>query len=68
MVVIFVGYLFEFRDIQELCEIVKVEHRIVFAVFTEERHVLAKVHILQMIGDETAVAPLYPLTELLQYF
>lgn len=65
MVVIFVGHLFEFRDIQELREIVKVEHGVVFAVVAIERDILAEIHILQMIRDEAAVTSLYPLTEFL---
>jgi hypothetical protein len=63
---IVVGYFLELRDIKQSREIVEVEHRIVFAVFAKERDVFAEIHILEMIGDKAAVAPLYPLTEYLQ--
>ena len=65
MVVIFVGNFFKFRDIQQRREIVEVEHGVVFAVVAKERDILAEVHILQMIGNETAVTTLYPLAEFL---
>ena len=68
MVVIVVGDLFEFRDIEQLREIIEVEHRVVLAVVAKERHVLAQVHILQVIGDEASVTPLNALAELFQNF
>ena len=61
---IFFGDLFELRNVKQLCEIVKMEHRVVLAVFAKERHVLAKVHVFQVIGDEAAVTTLYALPEL----
>lgn len=34
------------------------EHSLVFAVVTEEGHVLAEIHVLEVIGDKTTVATL----------
>ena len=42
------------------------EHRVVFAVFTEKSDVLAEVHILEVVRDKTAVAALDALGELLE--
>ncbi len=65
MVMILVCYFLQFRYIEQPGEIVEVEHRIVFAVIAEERHIVTKIHILQMIGNKTAVTPLYPLAKFL---
>ena len=52
------GHFIQFRNIQELREIVKMEHRLVFTVVTKEGDVLAEIHILEMIGNKTSVATL----------
>ena len=44
------------------------EHRIILAVFAKEGHVLAQVHILQMISNKTPIATLNAFTKLSQYF
>jgi hypothetical protein len=58
-----VGHLLEFVDIDQLGKFVKMEHRLVFAVLAKKRDVLTEIHILQVICDETAVAPLNALSE-----
>lgn len=68
MVVIVLGDLLELRDVHQFREIIEVEHRIVLAVFAEESDILAEIHILQMIGDETAVTTLYAFAKFLQNF
>ena len=50
--------LIQFTDIQQLCKFVKMKHRLVFAVFTKESDVFAKIHIFEVIRDKTAVATL----------
>ena len=47
---------------------VKVEHRIVFTVFAKKSDIFAEVHILEMIGDKTAVATLDAFTKILDRF
>ncbi len=42
------------------------EHRLVFAVFAKESRVFPKVHVLEMIGHETAVTALGALAEPLE--
>jgi hypothetical protein len=41
------------------------EHRVVFAVLAEERHVLTEVHVLEVICDKAAIAALDTLAEFL---
>ena len=62
---VFFGYFFELRYIQQTGEVVEVEHVLVLAMFTEERHVLAEIHVFQMIGDKAAIAALDALAEFL---
>ena len=64
MVVIVFRNFLELRNVQQLRKIVEVEHRVVLTVLTKERHVLAQVHILQVIRDKAAVTSLYPLSKL----
>ena len=42
------------------------KHRLVSAVFAKKRDVLAEIHILEVIGDKTAIASLNALSELVQ--
>jgi len=48
-------------------KIVKVKHRVVLTMFAIERNVLTQIHILEMIGDKAAIAPLDPFTEFVEY-
>ena len=43
------------------------EHRLVFAVLAKERRVLAEIHVLEMVCDETAVATLDAFAEFLEW-
>lgn len=43
------------------------EHVLILTVLAKERYVLTQVHILEVIGDKTAVAALYTLSKLLDY-
>jgi len=63
--VIFVGNLFELGDVHETSEVVEVKHVVILAVFAEESHVLAEIHVLKMISNETAIAALNALAEFL---
>lgn len=49
----------------KFCEFLKVEHRLVLAVFAKERDILAEVHVFEVIGDKAAVATLDALAEFL---
>jgi hypothetical protein len=62
-VVMFFGDFFQFRYIEQSCEIVEVEHGLVLAVFAKERNVFAEVHVLEMICDKAAVATLNAFAE-----
>ena len=55
--------LFELRKIQQPREFVKVKHVLVFAVLAKERHVLAQIHIFEVIGDKASIAALYALAK-----
>src|SRR5690606_5335833 len=68
MVMVFIGLARQYAEVELSCKIVKVEHRVVLAMFTKERRVLAQIHILQMIGDKAAVAALNTLAELRDQF
>lgn len=57
------GDLFELRDIHQRCELIEVEHGFVFAVFAKESHILADVHVLEMVCDKTPVATLNAFAE-----
>ena len=63
--VMFARGLVQLSDVEQFCEIVEVEHRLVLAVLTKECHVLAEVHILEVIRDKTSVAALDALAEFL---
>ena len=65
---IFFGDLFELRNVQQLRELIEVEHRFVFAVFAKERHVLAEIHIFKMVCDEASVAALDAFSEFFEDF
>jgi hypothetical protein len=52
------GDFLELRYIHQKREFVEMEHRLVAAVLAEKRDVLAEVHVLEMISDETPVTPL----------
>lgn len=43
------------------------KHSIVLAVLAVKCDVLAEIHILEVIGDKTAVTSLYPLAECFEY-
>lgn len=62
---IFFGHLFEFRDVHQFRELIEMEHGFVLAVFAKESHVLAEVHVLEMIRNEAAIATLDALSEFL---
>ena len=70
MVVMFLFFtrFSEFRGIEQLREIIEVEHRIIFAVFAEERDVVPEPHVLQMKSDETSVTSLDSFAEFGKYF
>jgi hypothetical protein len=59
----FAGDLVQLADIEQFCEVVKVEHRLVLAVLAKESDIFAKVHILEVIRDKTSVAALNALSE-----
>lgn len=63
-----VGYLFQLGDVHKFRKIVEMEHRFVLTVFAKKGHVLAEVHVLEMVCDETPVTSLNPLAELFYYF
>ena len=64
---VFIGYFFQLREIDQAGKLLKVKHRIVFAVVAEKGYVLAEIHVLKMISDKTAIASLDPLTKFLDY-
>ena len=57
----------EFLDIEQFRELIKMEHRVVLAVLAKESDVLTQVHVLEVIGNKTAVAALYTLAEFFNY-
>ena len=63
-----IGDFLELRDVEHSGKLVKMKHRFVFAVFAEKSHVLAEIHILQMIRDKAAVAALDALAEFFDNF
>jgi len=62
--IMFAGHFVQFCDVEEFGEIVKMEHRLVFAVFAKEGHVLAEVHIFEVVSDKATIATLYSLAEI----
>ena len=65
---IFFGDLFELRDVQQLSELIEVEHVFVFAVLAKESHVLTEIHVFEMVCDEAAVTALDAFSEFGEYF
>ena len=53
----------ELRCVKQFREVVKMEHRVVFAVLAKECDVLTEVHVLEVIGNKTAIATLYALAK-----
>lgn len=62
MVIVFFGFA-ELRCIEKFREILEVEHRIVFAVLAEERHIVTEPHVFEVICDEAAIATLDAFSE-----
>ena len=50
-------------NVEQFCEFVKMEHRLVLAVFAKESNVLAQIHIFEVIRDKTSVAALNALAK-----
>jgi hypothetical protein len=57
----------QFAEIDVHRKLPEMEHRIVLTVLAKKGYILAKIHILQVVGDEAPIATLHPLAELLQY-
>ena len=60
-------HFLQFAGIDQTAKLLEMEHRSVLAMFAVESNILAEIHVLQMIRDETAITPLYPFAELPQY-
>jgi uncharacterized membrane protein len=67
MMIVF-GNFAQFAQIQKAGELVKMKHRVVLTMLAKIRHVLAEIHILQMIRNITAVTALHAFAEFLDYF
>ena len=65
---IFFGDLFELRNVQQLRELIEVEHRFVLAVFAKERHVLAEIHVFEMVCNKASIAALDAFSEFFKDF
>ena len=63
---VFVFRFLQFRRVHKTRKLVEVEHRVVLAVLAKEGHILAEVHILEMIRDKASIAALDALGKLLQ--
>jgi len=61
-----VRHLVQLCHVEEPREFIKVKHRVVLAMFAKERHILAEIHILEVIGDKTAVTALNALAKFIQ--
>ena len=61
----FAGGLIQLADIEQICKVVKMEHRLVLTVLAKECDVFAEIHVFEMIRDKTAVATLDAFAELL---
>lgn len=59
----FAGDFVQFADIEQLCKVIKMEHRLVLAVITKECDIFTEIHILEVICDKTAVATLDAFTK-----
>jgi hypothetical protein len=68
VVMIVFGNFLQLRDVDQLRKVVEVEHRLVLTVLAEEGHVLAEIHVLEMIGDETSVTTLNALAKFVDDF
>ena len=64
----FVGDFLELRDVEHSGKLVKVKHRLVFAVLAKIADIFAEPHIFQMIRNKTAVATLHSLAVFLLDF
>jgi hypothetical protein len=58
----------EFGRVKKFREIVKMEHRLVAAVFAEKGHILPEIHVLKMVGDKASVTPLDAFPEIVKNF
>lgn len=68
LVVMLARDLVQLAEIEQAREFVKVEHRVVLAVFAEESYVFAEVHIFEVIGNKAAVATLNAFAKFVQNF
>jgi hypothetical protein len=62
-VVILKRGLVQFAQVEQFGEVIKMEHRLVLAVFAKKRHVLTQVHVLEMIRNKAPVTPLDTFTK-----
>ncbi len=53
--------------VQQPRKIIKMEHGFIFAVLAKKGHVLAQIHVLKVISNKAAVAPLNTLAEGVNY-
>ena len=65
---IFVRDLFQFRNVHEPGEVIEVKHVLVLTVFAKERHVLAEIHVFEMVRNEASIAALDAFSEFLYNF
>ena len=63
-----VRHLAELAQIEQLCKLVEMEHRFVLTMLAKKRHVLAEIHILQIIRNVTTIAALDALAEFFDDF
>lgn len=61
-------YLIKLAEVEEFRKLVKMEHRLVFAVVAKKGDIFAEIHILEVIGDKAAVATLDAFAKILQNF
>jgi hypothetical protein len=58
----------EFGRVKKFREFVKMEHRLVTAVFAKKRNILAEIHVLKMVRDKASVTPLDAFPEIVKNF
>jgi hypothetical protein len=58
----------QFRYVYQPREFVEMKHVLVFTVLTEKSHILAEIHVLEVICDKAAIAALNALAEYRNYF
>lgn len=63
MMMIIFRNLAEFAEIEQFREFIEMKHCLVAAVLAKISDVLTKIHVLQMIGNITAITPLNALSE-----